>query len=86
MFALPPTYQLPRPSPSHALSTSTPGLHIQYDLSPVMVKLERAPRALGHFLTNLCAIVGGIFTVMGIVDRFVHHAVQRIRKRASDLE
>ncbi len=34
-----------------------------------------------HFLTSVCAIVGGIFTVSGIVDAFVYHGSQAIKKK-----
>ncbi len=34
-----------------------------------------------HFLTNVCAIVGGVFTVSGIVDAFVYHGAQAVRKK-----
>jgi hypothetical protein len=34
-----------------------------------------------HFLTNVCAIVGGVFAVSGLVDGAVHHGEQLIRKK-----
>ncbi|XP_077248939.1 uncharacterized protein LOC143888417 isoform X2 [Tasmannia lanceolata] len=34
-----------------------------------------------HFLTNICAIVGGVFTVSGIVDAFVYHGHRAIKKK-----
>ncbi|KAF3597948.1 hypothetical protein DY000_02023723 [Brassica cretica] len=34
-----------------------------------------------HFLTNVCAIVGGIFTVSGIVDSFIYHGQRAIKKK-----
>jgi len=34
-----------------------------------------------HFLTSVCAIVGGIFTVAGIVDAFIYHGHQAIKKK-----
>ena len=27
---------------------------------------------LGHFLSNLCAIIGGVFTVSGLLDKFIY--------------
>ncbi|VAI06183.1 unnamed protein product [Triticum turgidum subsp. durum] len=37
--------------------------------------------SLLHFLTNICAIVGGIFTVAGIIDSFVYHGHRAIKKK-----
>ena len=37
------------------------------------------------FLTSVCAIVGGVFTVSGILDSFVFHGAQVIRKKKVDL-
>ena len=34
-----------------------------------------------HFLTSVCAIIGGIFTVAGIIDAFVYHGGQAIKKK-----
>ncbi|RZC49300.1 hypothetical protein C5167_017719 [Papaver somniferum] len=34
-----------------------------------------------HFLTNVCAIVGGVFTVSGIVDSFIYHGQKAIKKK-----
>ena len=34
-----------------------------------------------HFITSVCAIVGGVFTVSGIVDSFIYHGQQVVRKK-----
>ncbi|XAR62174.1 hypothetical protein NMG60_11016826 [Bertholletia excelsa] len=34
-----------------------------------------------HFLTNVCAIIGGVFTVSGILDSFVYHGQRAIKKK-----
>ncbi|RWR93007.1 endoplasmic reticulum-Golgi intermediate compartment protein 3 [Cinnamomum micranthum f. kanehirae] len=34
-----------------------------------------------HFLTNVCAIVGGIFTVSGILDSFIYHGQKAMKKK-----
>lgn len=38
-------------------------------------------RSLGHFLTNVCSIVGGIFTVTGILYSFLDSSIHAIRKK-----
>ena len=34
-----------------------------------------------HFLTNVCAIVGGIFTVSGLLDGAVHTGGRILKKK-----
>ena len=39
-----------------------PGVFFMYDLSPMMVQITEHRRSFLHFLTGVCAIVGGVFT------------------------
>jgi endoplasmic reticulum-Golgi intermediate compartment protein 3 len=34
-----------------------------------------------HFLTSVCAIVGGVFTVSGIIDAFIYHSGKAMKKK-----
>lgn len=43
--------------------------------------LSMLHRSLGHFLTNVCSIVGGIFTVTGILYSFLDSSIHAIRKK-----
>lgn len=63
------------PSSLAAPGGHLPGVFFNYDLSPIRVRIEERRRSFLHFLTRVCAIVGGIFTVMGVVDRLVEKAV-----------
>ena len=45
------------------------------------VKYHETRMRFLHFLTSVCAIVGGIFTVAGIIDAFVYHGGQAIKKK-----
>ncbi|MQL98406.1 hypothetical protein Taro_031108 [Colocasia esculenta] len=38
-------------------------------------------KSLLHVLTNICAIIGGIFTVSGIIDAFVYHGHRAIKRK-----
>jgi hypothetical protein len=60
---------------------SLPGVFFFYDLSPIKVKFTERRTSFFHFLTNVCAIVGGVFTVAGIIDAFVYHGQRAIRKK-----
>jgi hypothetical protein len=52
-----------------------------YDLSPIMVKFTEYRPSLAHFLTSMCAIIGGVFTIAGLVDSFIYHGMRSIKKK-----
>ena len=58
-----------------------PGVFFFYDLSPIKVTFTERHVSFLHFLTNVCAIVGGVFTVSGIIDSFVYHGQRAITKK-----
>lgn len=64
-----------------ATGRSLPGVFFFYDLSPIKVKFSEERTSFLHFLTNVCAIVGGVFTVTGILDAFVYHGHKAIKKK-----
>ncbi len=51
-----------------------------YHLSPIQIIVSERAKPLYHFLTAICAVIGGVFTVAGIVDSGVHE-VNKIRKK-----
>ncbi|KAF8683949.1 hypothetical protein HU200_044898 [Digitaria exilis] len=57
------------------------GVYFFYEFSPIKVDFTEENTSLLHFLTNICAIVGGIFTVAGIIDSFVYHGHRAIKKK-----
>ncbi|KAG6402448.1 hypothetical protein SASPL_134641 [Salvia splendens] len=58
-----------------------PGVFFFYELSPIKVTFTETHVSFLHFLTNVCAIIGGIFTVSGIVDSLVYHGHRAIKKK-----
>ncbi|KAG6784261.1 hypothetical protein POTOM_009949 [Populus tomentosa] len=60
---------------------SLPGVFFFYDLSPIKVTFTEEHVSFLHFLTNVCAIVGGVFTVSGILDSFIYHGQKAIKKK-----
>lgn len=55
-----------------------PGVFFIYDLSPFMVQVTETTVPFTHFLTSVCAIVGGVFTIAGIVDSALYHVPRRM--------
>nr|GME04824.1 endoplasmic reticulum-Golgi intermediate compartment protein 3-like [Ipomoea batatas] len=60
---------------------SLPGVFFFYDLSPIKVTFTEQHVSFLHFLTSVCAIVGGVFTVSGILDSFIYHGQKAIKKK-----
>ncbi|CAG5021699.1 unnamed protein product [Parnassius apollo] len=58
-----------------------PGAFFSYELSPLMVKYTEKERSIGHFATNVCAIVGGVFTVAGIIDALLYHSLNTFQNK-----
>jgi endoplasmic reticulum-Golgi intermediate compartment protein 3 len=47
----------------------------------VQVNVVEVRTSFLHFVTNVCAIVGGVFTVSGILDATLYHGQKLIRKK-----
>jgi len=58
-----------------------PGVFFMYDLSPIMIRYSERRRSFAHFLTGVCAIIGGVFTVAGIIDSFIYHSMRSLQKK-----
>lgn len=58
-----------------------PGVFFFYDISPLKVIYIEEKVSFLHFLTSVCAIVGGVFTVSGIVDSFIYHGHRALKKK-----
>ena len=66
-------------TPSRGWSeTGLPAVFFLYDLSPVVMEVSDAPASFGHFLARVCAVVGGVFAVTGMTDRWIHRAVEML--------
>lgn len=57
-----------------------PGIFVFYELAPLMVKYGEKQKSFFHFLTSVCAIVGGVFTVSGMIDAAIYHSSKVIQK------
>lgn len=57
-----------------------PAIWFRYDLSPITVKYHERRPPIYSFLTTVCAIVGGTFTVAGIIDSCIFTATEIFRK------
>lgn len=47
------------------------GIFFVYELSPFMIEASKIRMPFLHFVTKICAIVGGVFTVLGVIDSII---------------
>merc|ERR1711998_297774 len=64
-----------------AAGRGLPGVFVFYDLSPIMCTFTETRPSFATFLTSVCAIVGGVFTVAGIVDKMVYRGTEAMQKK-----
>eukprot|EP00878_Enallax_costatus_P014939 GHUV01015640.1.p1 GENE.GHUV01015640.1~~GHUV01015640.1.p1 ORF type:complete len:356 (+),score=91.19 GHUV01015640.1:823-1890(+) len=62
------------------MSDNQPTAKVTYDLSPIQVVVREQGKAWYHFLTTTCAIIGGVFTVAGILDSILYQGFKFARK------
>ncbi len=55
--------------------------HVIQFQAPVMVKYSEKEKSFGHFATGLCAIIGGVFTVAGLIDKLVYTSSKIIQQK-----
>ncbi|KFD55678.1 hypothetical protein M514_03426 [Trichuris suis] len=60
--------------------TTNPTVWFHCDLTPITVKYHERRPPVYTFLTTICAIIGGTFTVAGLIDSFVFSTYQFYKK------
>jgi len=62
-------------------SEKPPAAVFSYDLSPLSVLTTESYVPLYKFVTSLCAIVGGVFTVLGLLDSIVYKGMKSVQRK-----
>ncbi|KAF5196836.1 disulfide isomerase-like 5-4, partial [Thalictrum thalictroides] len=57
-----------------------PVVKFHFELSPMQVLVTENQKSFSHFITNVCAIIGGVFTVAGILDSVLHNTMRLVKK------
>eukprot|EP00997_Jenningsia_sp_PLL12_P005618 NODE_2165_length_973_cov_44.967532_g1778_i0.p1 GENE.NODE_2165_length_973_cov_44.967532_g1778_i0~~NODE_2165_length_973_cov_44.967532_g1778_i0.p1 ORF type:complete len:129 (-),score=17.56 NODE_2165_length_973_cov_44.967532_g1778_i0:32-418(-) len=57
-----------------------PAVYVRYQLSPITVMFKQRYKQFSHFLTYVCAIVGGVFTVAGLLNSILQSSVIAFQK------
>jgi len=68
------------PAVANSLGSKVPGIMFFYDFAPLRVDFRNTGKRFLHFLVNLCAIIGGVFAVAGIIDRILHSSVEQVKR------
>jgi len=55
---------------------NVPEARFSYDLSPMSVVVEKEGRKWYDYLTSLCAIIGGTFTTLGLIDAVLYKVLK----------
>lgn len=61
-------------------SLNIPVAKFHFELSPMQILITENEKSFSHFITNLCAIIGGVFTVAGILDSILHNTLRLVKK------
>lgn len=59
---------------------SWPAVYFLYDLSPITVTIKEERRSFLHFITRLCAVLGGTFALTGMLDRWMFRLLESLSK------
>ncbi|KAG0211462.1 Endoplasmic reticulum-Golgi intermediate compartment protein 3 [Mortierella sp. NVP41] len=58
-----------------------PGVFFNFDISPMLVIQKEEHESFTSFLTGICAIVGGIFTVASLLDGAIWRAERTFKTK-----
>ncbi|CAL1372436.1 unnamed protein product [Linum trigynum] len=67
-------------SPMNDFDRSWPAVYFLYDLSPITVTIKEEKHSFLHFITRLCAVLGGTFAVTGMLDRWMFRIMEAVTK------
>ena len=73
------SYQYAMNSKSSPTNTMFGAIYFRYDIDCITVKYTRKSRSLTHFLINICAILGGVFAVIGIFHSLAQQLLRSVK-------
>ena len=66
-------------SAEHEDSERYPSAKFSFQISPMMVVISEKSTPLYHFLTNICALIGGLFTVFSMANGVLDSIVRKFK-------
>jgi len=73
------TYRYTVSSAEHEDVDRFPSAKFTFVMSPMMVVISEKTVPLYHFLTNICALIGGLFTVFSMVNGVFDSIIKKLR-------
>lgn len=74
-------YEFSASSNQYNATNTLPAALFSFDISPLVIRVMSDSMPLYRFVTSMCAVVGGVFTVIGLVDSGVFHTMNSIKKK-----
>ena len=74
-------YHLTSSSSQHEAREAPPAITLTYDLSPMQVVVTEEAESLFRFVVYIFAIIGGGFTVFGLIDALFFHGDRLLREK-----
>jgi hypothetical protein len=62
-----------------------PAIYFRYDFSPITVLFEERKATFSYFLVEVCAIIGGVFTVLGMFSGVILAASKKYKSSINKL-
>ena len=72
---------LPQSQLSIYRNDMVPEAKFAYDLSPIAVSYRKEKRKWYDYCTSIMAIIGGVFTIVGMIESSIHSTVNAARSR-----
>ena len=63
-----------------------PGLYFVYEFSPLRSVIRETQLPFFELCTSLCAILGGVFTMMGMVDSVLYSMSKEVKRKSKSGE
>ena len=72
--------------PLQSGSSLMPGLYFVYEFSPLRSVIRETHLPFFELCTSLCAILGGVFTMMGMVDSVLYSMSKEVKRKSKSGE
>jgi Endoplasmic reticulum vesicle transporter len=67
-----------RTSKSFLAQMGPPAIFFRYELSPIKIRYTMSYEKWSQYIVELCAIVGGLFVVAGIIESILRNGIGAI--------
>lgn len=58
------------------INMTIPTIYFRYDIAPILVRFEQYKESFFEFFVQVCAIIGGIYSVIGILDTLINRLLR----------